>query len=83
MVDSILQAGIQGVQNGLDQFGRASQNIASSASQNVLSQDASSGNPAPASSLVEVKHAQHTVETATKVIASADQTVATLLDELA
>ena len=78
MSDAILQAGIQGVQGGLDQFGRASSQIASSFASNATS----NGNSL-VDNLVEVKQAQRTVEASAKVISVADSLIGSLLDELA
>ncbi len=77
MSDAILQAGIQGVQGGLDQFGRAAGQIASAKNAELISTNSIVDN------LVEVKQAQQTVEASAKVIAVADSLVGTLLDELA
>ena len=78
-MDSILQAGLQGVQNGLDQFGRAANNVATSVSQTISTTDSTS----PTANAVEVKQAQQTVEASAKVVSAADEAVGTLLDELA
>lgn len=77
MSDNILQAGLQGVQGGLDQFGRAAGQIAnSSVSQSHTSNSLESN-------LIEIKRAQSTVEASVKVISVADSIVGTVLDELA
>ena len=73
MIESIFQAGLQGVQNGIDQFGRAAQQIATSS--NVSSSDATS--------LVDLKQAQTNVEASAKVIKVADETLGSIIDELA
>jgi len=78
MSDAILHAGIQGVQGGLDQFGRAAGLIASSTTGIT-----SSTNQSVTDGLVEVKQAQRSVEVSAKVISAADSTVSVLLDELA
>ena len=78
MSDAILHAGIQGVQGGLDQFGRAAGQIASSVTGNT-----SSGNKSLVDSIVEVKQAQHVIEASAKVISAADSVIGSLLDELA
>ena len=75
MSDAILHAGIQGVQGGLDQFGRAAGQIASS--------NTSNSNHSIVDNLVEVKRAQITVEASAKVIAAAESTFASVIDKLA
>lgn len=78
MSDAILQAGIQGVQGGMDQFGRAAGQIASSITANTTEQRQST-----IDNLVDIKQAQTRVEASAKVIFVADSMVGTLLDELA
>ena len=78
MSDAIMQAGIQGVQGGLDQFGRASSQIASS-----FGNSATNSNQSLVDSLVEIKQAQRSVEASAKVISVADSLIGSLLDELA
>ncbi len=78
MSDSILQAGLQGVQGGLDQFGRAAGQIASASN---ASSSSNSNNVVD--SLVEVKQAQRTVQASAAVIKVADETLGSLLDALA
>lgn len=78
MSDSILQAGLQGVQGGLDQFGRAAGQIASASNS---SSSANSNNVID--SLVEVKQAQRTVQASAAVIKVADETLGSLIDALA
>lgn len=78
MSDSILQAGLQGVSSGIDQFGRASGQIAAASNSS-----ASTANNSVVESLVEVKQAQRTVEASAAVIKIADETLGSLLDELA
>lgn len=75
MSDAILQAGLQGVQGGLDQFGRAASQIASTASL--------TNNTSAIDSLVAIKQAQQTVEASAKVISVADALIGTLIDERA
>lgn len=77
MSDAILQAGIQGVQGGLDQFGRAAGQIATAVTNN------SSTSNSTVDSLIDIKQAQRTVEVSTKVIEVSDSTIGSLLDELA
>jgi hypothetical protein len=77
MSDSILQAGLQGIQGGMDQFGRAASQVASAANAN------SANTTSLANSVVELKQAQTTVEASAKVVAAADSLVGSLLDELA
>ncbi len=77
MSDSILQAGLQGVQSGLDQFGRAAGQVA------AASNATSSTNNNVIDSLVEVKQAQRTVQASAAVIKVADETLGSLLDALA
>ena len=77
MSDSILQAGLQGVRSGIDQFGRASGQIA------TASNSPSTTNNLIAHSLVEVKQAQRTIEASAAVIKVADETLGSLLNELA
>ncbi|MDW3095743.1 MAG: hypothetical protein R8G33_08735 [Gammaproteobacteria bacterium] len=78
MSDPIMQAGLQGIQGGLDQFGRAAGQIASTSN---ASSSANSNNIID--SLVEVKQAQSTVQASAAVIKVADETLGSLLDELA
>ena len=78
MSDSILQAGLQGVQSGIDQFGRASGQVAA-ASNSTTSNTTNSS----IESVVAVKQAQQTVETSAAVIKVADDTLGYLLDEIA
>lgn len=77
MSDSILQAGLQGVRTGIDQFGRAAGQIASA------SNSSSSNSSSIAESLVEVKQAQQSVAASAAVIKAADETLGSLLDKLA
>ena len=72
MSDSILQAGLQGVQGGVDQFGRASHQVATATTGNSVTEG-----------LIEVKQAQRTIEVSAAVIKVADQINEYLLDELA
>jgi hypothetical protein len=78
MSDSILQAGLQGVRSGIDQFGRASGQIATASNSPI-----STTNNLIAHSLVEVKQAQQTIEASAAVIKVADETLGSLLNELA
>ena len=78
MIESILQAGIQGVQNGLDQFGRASQQVVTSTNSTSTSNSGSLE-----SSVVELKQGQRSVEASAKVIAVADETIGSIINELA
>ena len=78
MSDSILQAGLQGVRSGIDQFGRAAGQIAAAANSS-----SSTNSNSIVDSLVEVKQAQRSVETSAAVIKVADETLGSLLDELA
>jgi hypothetical protein len=68
MSDSILQAGLRGVQSGIDQFGRASGQVA--AASNSTSSNAANSS---VESVVAVKQAQQTVETSAAVIKLADE----------
>ncbi|MFK7793959.1 MAG: flagellar basal body rod C-terminal domain-containing protein [Gammaproteobacteria bacterium] len=77
MSDSILQAGLQGVRSGIDQFGRAAGQVA------ITSESSSTNNVSTVDSLVEVKQAQRAVETSAAVIKVADETLGSLLNELA
>ena len=78
MSDSILQAGLQGVRSGIDQFGRASGQIA------AASNSSSSANSnSIIDSLVGVKQAQRTVEASAAVIEIVNETFGSLLDGLA
>ena len=76
MSDSILQAGLQGVQGGVDQFGRASHQVTTATSTSSNGYSVTEG-------LVEVKQAQRTIEASAAVIKVADQINEYLLDELA
>ena len=78
MSDAILQAGIQGVQGGMDQFGRAAGQIASS-----ITTNAAEKNGSVVDSLVDIKQAQIRVEASAKVISVADSMIGALLDEIA
>ncbi len=80
MSDSILQVGLQGVLSGIDQFGRASGQIASAS---TSSSSTTSNNNSIVDSLVDVKLAQRTVETSVAVIKVADEVLGSLLDERA
>ena len=79
MSDSMLQAGLQGVRSGIDQFGRASGQIATAGDSSSLSASSNS----IVDNLVEVKQSQRTVEASAAVIKVADEILGTLLDELA
>jgi flagellar basal body rod protein FlgG len=78
MSDSILQAGLQGVHSGIDQFGRASGQIATASNSS-----SSTTNNSIVDNLVDVKQAQRTVETSVAVIKVADEVLGSLLNELA
>ncbi len=78
MSDSILQAGLQGVRSGIDQFGRAVGQIAAASNSS-----SSTTSNSIVDSLVEIKQAQQTVESSAAVIKVADETLGSLLDELA
>lgn len=78
MSDSILQAGLQGFQSGIDQFGRAAGQIAATSNSS-----SSTTSNSIVDSLVEVKQTQRIVETSAAVIKVADETLGSLLDELA
>lgn len=78
MSDAIMQAGIQGIQGGLDQFGRASSQIASS-----FAGSATNSNQSLVDSLVEIKQAQRSVEASAKVVSVADSLVGSIIDKLA
>ncbi len=78
MIESILQAGIQGIQGGLDQFGRASHNIATSNNNsNGLN------NTDIVSDLIDIKKAQLTIQSSSAVIKVADESIGTVLDVIA
>ena len=78
MIESILQAGIQGVKGGLDQFGRAAHNIATanSSSSGLDGRDV-------VNNLLDIKQSQISVQSSVAVIKVADENIGTLLDELA
>ncbi len=78
MIESILQSGIQGIQGGLDQFGRASHSIATanSNSNGINAKDLTTD-------LVNVKQAQLSIQSSVAVIKIADENIGTVLDELA
>ena len=78
MSESILQAGIQGIQGGMDQFGRAANNVATSVNNEQPNRQADM-----ARDVVDIKQAQRTVEASAVVIKVADETLGSLLDELA
>ncbi len=77
MIESILQSGIQGVQGGLDQFGRAANNIA------TANNSGGANSQELASNLLEVKQAQVSVQSSIAVIKVADENIGTILNELA
>ncbi len=76
MSDAILQAGLQGVQGGVDQFGRASHQVATATTTSPNGNSITAG-------LIEVKQAQRNIESSVAVIKVADQTSEYLLGELA
>jgi len=78
MSDSILQAGLQSIQSGIDQFGRAAGQVAA-----ATNSSSSSVNSSNVDNLVAVKQAQRTVETSAAVIKVADETIGSLLDVIA
>ncbi len=78
MSDSILQAGLQGVRTGIDQFGRAAGQIASASNSS-----SSTNSSSIAENLVEIKQAQQSVAASAAVIKAADETLGSLLDKLA
>ncbi len=78
MIESILQAGIQGVQGGLDQFGRAAHNIAT-ANNNPGGLDGRD----IVNNLLDIKQSQISVQSSAAVIKVADENIGTLLNELA
>lgn len=80
MSESILQAGIQGIQGGLDQFGRAANSVATAATNDNPSSNRTAD---LARDVVEVKQAQRTIEASAAVIKVADETLGSLLNELA
>ena len=77
MSDSILQAGLQGLHNGIDQFGRASGQITTATNSSLLTSNANVDN------LVAVKQAQQVVETSAAVTKVADEILGSLLDKIA
>ena len=78
MSDSILHTGVQNIQASLAQFDRASHQIASS--QNSTSNN---GQNSLDDGLLQVKQAQRSVEVSVAVIKAADETLGSLLNELA
>ena len=78
MSDSILQAGLQGVRAGIDQFGRAAGQVAS-----VSNSSSSNNSNSIAENLLEVKQAQQSVAASAAMIKAADETLGSLLDKLA
>ena len=78
MIESILQSGIQGINGGLDQFGRAAHNIATanSSTNGLDSKDI-------ISSLLELKSSQIQIESSASVIRVADENIGTILNEFA
>ena len=75
MSDSILQAGLQGVRSGIDQFGRAAGQVAAA----QVAESSSNS----VDGLIEVKQAQQTIQASAAVIKVADETLGSLLDETA
>lgn len=75
---SLLQAGLQGVQNGMARAGNAAAEIASQTADNAAPDGASL-----ATSLVELKLSEVQVAASAKVVKSADELVGTLIDTLA
>ena len=74
MVDSIFQAGLQGVHAGFDRFNTSAHAIAASAGGS--SQDL-------ATNLIDINIAQRQIEASIAVIKVADEVLGTLLDEFA
>ena len=78
MIESILQSGIQGIQGGLDQFGRAAHNIA-----NANNHSSGLNNKNIVDDLIDVKEAQMTIQSSAAVIKVADESLGTILDVIA
>ena len=78
MVHAIMQAGMQGIQTGLNSFNQAAHEIAS-----TINTSSESSGKSLESSLLNIKQAQRSIEVSAAVISIADETIGSLIDELA